>query len=75
MIRVNSMPFSDGAKRELKIKTDYRSFAVLIRSHGNIKNFRHIKYGPENFHCNRLNNESLNISGFPYPLLEPARIH
>jgi hypothetical protein len=75
MIRVNSKPFSDGAKRELKIKTDYRSFAVLIRLHGIMKNFRHIKYGPENFHCNGLNTESLNISGFPYPLLEPARIH
>jgi hypothetical protein len=44
MIRVNSKPFSDGAKRELKIKTDYRSFAVLIRLHGIMKNFRHIKY-------------------------------
>lgn len=75
MIKVNSMPFSDGAKRELKIKTDYCSFAVLIRSHGIMTNFRHIKYGPENFHCNGLNTESLNNSGFPYPLLEPARIH
>jgi hypothetical protein len=75
MIKVNSMPFSDGAKRELKIKTIYHSFAVLIRSHGIMKNFRHIKYGPENFHCNGLNTESLNISDFPYPLLEPARIH
>jgi hypothetical protein len=59
MIRVNSMPFS--AKREPKIRADYRSFTVLVRSHGIMKNFRHIKYGPGNFHCNEPNTETFTF--------------
>jgi len=31
-------PFSAGSKREPKIKADYGSFVVLIRSHGIMKN-------------------------------------